>query len=192
MTQTENTLSAVIQYLSGENQTSLRKSLAQAAELTGRAIIDQRPPLCRVLLPLYRLFQDLRREAEEHIELQRTRLFPTLLNLERLQRTGGEPAFVLDEVLETIRMLSQGQLALSGILDDMRDLTRGYQPPPDSCASYHSLLKALSAIHVELLSQFQVENDLVFPRATELVHKFDRWAGGGLAAPVAHSSPAYR
>src|SRR5215469_12854058 len=50
----------------------LRRQLERAAELADLAVIEQKPPLCHVLLPVRRLFQEFRSELESYIELEET------------------------------------------------------------------------------------------------------------------------
>ena len=57
----------------------LRGQLRGAVELVGLVVIEQKAPLCQVLLPLRRLFQEFSSELECYIELEETSLFPNLL-----------------------------------------------------------------------------------------------------------------
>jgi iron-sulfur cluster repair protein YtfE (RIC family) len=149
-----------------KRHTFLREELAKAADLTGRVIIEQKPPLCHTLLPLYRLFQELRRDLEEYLDLEETGLLPRLREIETGVRTAGQPGSTTDDMVETVRILRHGQATLTGVLDEMQELTQGFLAPVDACDCYATLLEALAAIHGELLLLFRLEGDLLFPRTT--------------------------
>jgi regulator of cell morphogenesis and NO signaling len=149
----------------------LRKELAKAGDLAGRVIIEQRPPLCRTLLPLYRLFQELREDLEEYLELQEKSFIPLLVEIESGSRRATRPARATDGILETMRLLKHGQATLTSVLDEMGELTQGFLAPINACACYEALLESLAAIHGELLLLFRLESSLLFPRTAELAQQ---------------------
>jgi regulator of cell morphogenesis and NO signaling len=55
-----------------------------------------------------------------------------------------------------------------GVLRELRELTRGHQPPPDACASYRALLAGLDALEQDLHRHIHLENNLLFPQAIAL------------------------
>ena len=81
-------LTAVIRCVLKPHHSLLRKEVERAADLNSSVVVEQRPPLCRVLLPLYRLFQEFRRDLEDHLDSQDARLFPRLLEIEVALREG--------------------------------------------------------------------------------------------------------
>jgi len=135
----------------------LRGQLERAAELSDLAVIEQKPPLCHILLPVRRLFQELRAELESYIELEETDLFPkTLAHIE-----GHVPA---EGLPETVRLLMHGQDTLLRLLSEMCDLTGGFQTPGDSCHSYAEFLEVLRVIQTELIWEC-LESEALFPQA---------------------------
>jgi iron-sulfur cluster repair protein YtfE (RIC family) len=80
--QNQIALATVIRYVLKPHHSLLRKEVERAADLTGSVIVEQRPPLCRTLLPLYRRFQGFRLDLEDHLDAQDARLFPHLLDIE--------------------------------------------------------------------------------------------------------------
>ncbi len=142
----------------------LRKQLVRAIDFNSALVLERRQPLCAILLPLYRLFEQLRDELEDYLELEDADLFPSLLELD----AGRFPAA---DVAETIRLLKYGQAALSSVMSEMREITQGFLAPPGGCASYVGLLHVLAAIRTELLLQFQLENDQLFPDALRLARR---------------------
>lgn len=133
--------------------------------MAGLAVIEQKPPLCHVLLPVRRLFQEFRSELESYIELEETDLFPKAL---AHFGTGVAAA----DLPETVRLLMHGQDTLLRLLSEMCELTGGFQAPADSCHSYAELLEVLRAIQTELVWEC-LESEALFPRALSYAENFD-------------------
>jgi iron-sulfur cluster repair protein YtfE (RIC family) len=133
--------------------------------LADLAVIEQRPPLCHLLLPVRRLFQEFRSELESYIELEETDLFP-----KALAHSGGGVA--PGDLPETVRLLMHGQDTLLRLLSEMCELTGGFQTPADSCHSYAELLEVLCAIQTELVWEC-LESEVLFPRALSYAEGFD-------------------
>ncbi len=145
-----------------ERHAVLRTQLARADELAASVVIVQRPPLCRVLLPLHRLFQEFSAELESYLGLEENALFPDLLASFGSRLPAGD-------VIETVRLLKHGQEALSRVLSEMCELTQGFQPPEGVCLCYVELLDVLRAIQTELLLEFHREREALFPQALACV-----------------------
>lgn len=139
----------------------LRSQLGRAGELAASVVVEQRPPLCRFLLPLHRLVQEFSAELESYLELEENTLFPDLL-----ASFGRLPA---GDVIETVRLLKHGQEALSRVLSEICDLTQGFQAPDGVCLCYVELLDVLRAIQTELLLKFHREREMLFPQALSCV-----------------------
>jgi regulator of cell morphogenesis and NO signaling len=162
-------ISAVARCVLKPHHSLLRKEVARAADLTGSVVVEQRPPLCRTLLPLFRLFQEFRRDLEEHLEIQETRLFPRLAELEIALRLGELPGSSADDVSEALRLLKYGQTNITNVLDEMRELTHGFISPPSACDCYGELLDVLAAIQMEVASEIRMESNMLFAQAAQVV-----------------------
>lgn len=147
----------------------LRKEVGRAAELSGSVVVEQRPPLCSTLLPLYRLFQEFRREMENHFDNQESGLFPQLIELEAALRSGRISSVDADELAESLRMLQYGQALLTSVLEEMRELTHGFLAPGDACECYGELLDVLASIQMEMDSEVRMERRLLIPEAADLL-----------------------
>jgi regulator of cell morphogenesis and NO signaling len=136
----------------------LCSQLSKAVELLSRVVIEQRPPLCRVLLPLHRLFHEFSAELRSYIELEETDLVPNAMMALGPRATPGE-------LSETVRLLRHGQETLLRLLAEMCELTQGFLAPSGACLSYVQLLDALRSIQTELVREFRLENEVLSPRA---------------------------
>src|SRR5580658_5171982 len=124
--QNQLTLPAVIRCVLKPHHDLLRQEMERAADLIGSVVVEQRPPLCRILLPLYRIFSEFRSDLEEHLDSQDTRVFPRLLELEVSLREDEWPVAPAEDVAEALRLLNYGQLGLTREVDEMRELTHGF------------------------------------------------------------------
>ena len=169
--QNQLTLPAVIRCILKPHHDLLRKELERAADLTGSVVVEQRPPLCRILLPLYRLFSEFRGDLAEHLDLQDSRLFPRLLELEVALRDDAWPRNSAEDVSEALRLLQYGHIGLTRLLDEMRELTHGFIAPPGACECYGELLDVLAGIQMEVASEVRMEGAMLFPHAHDLVER---------------------
>lgn len=169
--QNQLTLPALLRCILKPHHALLRKELERAADLTSSVVVEQRPPLCRILLPLYRLFSEFRGDLAEHLDLQDTRLFPRLLELEVALRDGDWPLGSAEDVAEVLRLLQYGHIGLTRLLDEMRELTHGFIAPPGACECYGELLDVLAGIQMEIASEIRMESTMLFPQAHDLVER---------------------
>ena len=47
----------------------------------------------------------------------------------------------------------------------MREASKGYSAPPDTCVSYQALYQALAELEIDLHQHIHLENNILFPRA---------------------------
>jgi len=175
--QNQLALSAVIRCILKPHHSLLRKEMERAADLTGSVVVEQRPPLCRILLPLYRLFQELRSDLDDHLDSQDARLFPRLLEVEVALREGERRLHSTDDISEGLRLLKYGQTTLTRLLDEMRELTHGFIAPPSACECYGELLDVLAGIQMEVASELRMEASMLFPQAEELLERARHFQG---------------
>jgi regulator of cell morphogenesis and NO signaling len=163
-------LTAVIRCVLKPHHSLLRKEVERAADLNSSVVVEQRPPLCH-LLPLYRLFQEFRRDLEDHLDSQDARLFPRLLEIEVALREGERSFPCVEEISEALRLLKYGQISLTRELDEMRELTDGFMAPAGACECYGELLDVLAGIQMEVASEVRMEGSMLFPQAAELMER---------------------
>jgi iron-sulfur cluster repair protein YtfE (RIC family) len=189
-------ISAVAQCVLKPHHALLNKEVARAADLIGSVVVEQRPPLCRILLPLFRLFQEFRRSLEDHLEVQERRLFPRLIDLEIALQLGEQSGACADEVSEAMRLLKYGQIDVTNVLDEMRELTHSFVAPSGACECYGELLDVLASIQMEVASEIRMETNMLFEQAAELLEQARNLAarevalGHALRADVKLAEPA--
>jgi regulator of cell morphogenesis and NO signaling len=121
------------------------------------------------LEPLRRMFDTLSSELEPHMFKEERILFPYIIGLEQALTNGrpfGSPPF--GTVANPIRMMMVEHDNAGHLLKEMHELTWDYTPPADACMSYRTLYQALDELEKDLHEHIHLENNILFPRATEL------------------------
>ncbi len=140
----------------------LEARLAKVVEVHG-----SRHP--EVLRPLQPVFAALKGELEMHLRKEEMVLFPAIQELETAAAAGREaelPHF--GTVRNPIRMMEHEHESAGQALRTMRELTRGYAPPADACATYRALYAGLEELEKDLHTHIHLENNILFPRAAKL------------------------
>ena len=121
------------------------------------------------LAHIARLFARVAAEMTDHMAKEEQVLFPFIAAL-ALAAKGGRPApsAPFGTVANPIRLMESEHLFVGDALAEMRQLTGGFQPPDDACATYRVCLQELEAFEADLHAHVHLENNILFPRAAEL------------------------
>lgn len=107
-------------------------------------------------------FEQLRAELEPHLVEEEHRLFPMIRELADTDLTN-ETHTLLTEPIE--QMLHEHDRA-GELLERLRHITNGYAVPPDGCASYEALYRALEGLETDTHMHVHIENNRLFPMVT--------------------------
>ena len=158
-------LSEVVQHILDKHHAWLREELPLIGQLLKRML-----ELHGVrFLPLQRVFTHLRNELESHMRKEEKFLFPSILRMEQAVAAGGRiPKSPFGSVRHPILMMEQDHDVVSRDLDEIRDITYGYDLPADACMSFRALYRELQALEADLHTHMHLENNIVFPRTARL------------------------
>lgn len=118
------------------------------------------PSLVKVL----EVYQGMMEELAEHLMKEEQMLFPAIIRL-----AGGEAAAMpLDGAIAC--MLHEHDDAGTD-LEKLRELTNGFQPPPEACNTYRALFAGLAEMEADLHRHIHLENAVLFPSALALAAK---------------------
>lgn len=110
--------------------------------------------------------------AEEllfHLNKEERILFPYIEQLERSQKeSAAPPAACFGSVESPIRQMITEHEGAAGLLQEMREATRGFTPWAGACPSTAGLFYGLKAFERDLHEHVHLENNLLFPRAIAL------------------------
>jgi regulator of cell morphogenesis and NO signaling len=119
--------------------------------------------------PLERVFSQLKAELESHLGKEERVLFPAILRMETLRNAGKPvPRPPFGTVRNPISMMEHDHEQAMLHLDEMRDLTYGYDLPEDACHGLRMLYRELQALEADLHTHLHLENNILFPRAANL------------------------
>jgi regulator of cell morphogenesis and NO signaling len=155
----------VVHYIVAHHHAYVRQALPTIARHTlevTQAHGERHPELYDVAHLLHRLTRDmlLHMEKEEQI------LFPWIVDA---SRTGGQsPPAIFGSVVNPILMMEREHEAAADCVALIRELTGGYEPPPDASAMYRLWLEVLRAFDEDLRAHVHLENNILFPAAARL------------------------
>lgn len=117
-------------------------------------------------------FQILTFELLPHMMKEENILFPFIARLETAVTANRPAPFApFGQVRNPINMMMQEHEAAGEILAEIRTLTSDFSVPDDACFSYHTLYKELEELELDLHQHIHLENNILFPRASELERK---------------------
>ncbi len=125
------------------------------------------------------IFRQLRAELEPHLTREEQVLFPLIRRLAiEPQPTGDSGAADASSFLATtpcggsirnpISVMLREHDRAGDLLDRLRQLTGGYAPPADGCASYVAYYRALAEVEADTHLHVHKENNLLFPAVLAL------------------------
>lgn len=158
----------VVRYIVAHHHAYVRRALPSIARHTlevTQAHGDRHPELYDVADLLRRLTRDmlLHMEKEEQV------LFPWIV--EAANEGGRPPHAAFGTVVNPILMMEREHEAAGESVALIRELTDGYEPPHDACATYRLWLEELKAFDEDLRAHVHLENNILFPAAARLETK---------------------
>lgn len=119
--------------------------------------------------PVQRVFSRLKIEMESHMGKEERVLFPAILEMDALHRTGKPiPRPPFGSVRNPLTMMAHDHELAVQYLDELRDLTYGYGLPEDACHGQRMLYRELQAMEADLHRHIHLENNILFPRVAEM------------------------
>lgn len=88
--------------------------------------------------------------------------------IRQLAATGDAPASRLITLQGPIAQMLRDHDQAGELLERLRDLTAGYTVPPDGCASYTALYRALEELEADTHLHVHIENNRLFPMVADL------------------------
>ncbi len=162
------TLSELIGHILDKHHVYTKEEMARLEPLIDKVIAahgENHPEL----RSLGGLFQQLCGDLKPHMFKEEQILFPYILEMERASLQNRPAPFApFGTVNNPIRMMMMEHETVGGILRELRELSSNYTVPADGCISYQTLYQALEAFEQDLHLHIHLENNILFPRATEL------------------------
>lgn len=118
---------------------------------------SRHPELARVAELVTEIHDDL----VPHLAKEEQILFPAIEAW-----SDGQRSFPFGTLSNPVRMLMTEHDRAGELLEDLRAVTDGYQPPADGCASYASLYDRLEHLELDTHRHVHLENNVLFPAVT--------------------------
>ncbi len=121
------------------------------------------------LRPVQRVFSLLKAEMDSHMGKEERVLFPAILQMDALHTAGKPiPRPPFGTVRNPISMMEQDHELAIRYLDEIRDLTYGFDLPGDACHGLRMVYRELQAMEADMHRHFHLENNILFPRVKNM------------------------
>lgn len=156
----EWSLDFLTDYIVNNHHSFVRKMLPEIsfyAEKVARVHGERDPELLDILQNV-RL---LRSEMMEHLQKEEEELFPQIKELVTQKKTGSVKAAIVEALEEEHDKAGE-------LMAKIEELTNGFNPPENACASYRVLFQNLEGFQEDLHKHVHLENNILFPKALKL------------------------
>ena len=118
------------------------------------------------------LFQQVVDDLTPHMQKEELVLFPYLQQLTAARVSGNEPPRpFFGSVENPIAGMEADHEAVGKLVDTIRELSRDYTIPENTCASFKLLYGFLTEFEADLHQHIHLENNLLFPKARALARE---------------------
>ena len=110
-------------------------------------------------------FARVRADLEPHMVKEERMLFPMI---RELATSTAMPSFHCGSLRNPISVMLSEHDAVGDLLARLRQLTDGYTPPADGCASYVACFAAMAELEADTHLHIHKENNVLFPLVVQL------------------------
>ncbi|OFW23794.1 MAG: iron-sulfur cluster repair di-iron protein [Acidobacteria bacterium RIFCSPLOWO2_02_FULL_59_13] len=161
-------LSELIQHILDTHHAYLHSEMPRLEQMLAKVIAAHGEKHPESLQPLARLYAGLTTELWNHMGKEENILFPLIQQMEQASQGGRRAGPTGMSIESPIRVMEMEHESAGSALEQMRQVTDGYQVPADGCATYRALLEGLERLEADLHVHIHLENNILFPRALEL------------------------
>ncbi len=120
-----------------------------------------------------RLVDEVTAEFNAHLPEEERNMFVYIKQLVAAKNSGQPlPASTMGRFKDNLDALMKEHVSVGGKLDEIAEITKGYTLPSDACASYTLLYRMLHELEDDTHVHIHLENNILFPKATELEKSF--------------------
>ena len=120
------------------------------------------------MLKVFELFNAVNEELDLHMKKEELILFPRIIELEQLAASGKPININQTYIQSPITIMEHEHDHAGKLMEEIRELTQNYTPPPDACTTYRLSFAALQAFETDLHRHVHAENYILFPKALQL------------------------
>lgn len=112
-------------------------------------------------------FTAMASEMAQHMAKEELLLFPAI---HRLAAPNPPNSDTSQAIAAPVAQMMREHDNTGNDLEQIRQLSGDYTPPPDACATYRALYQGLAAFDLDMREHVHLENNVLFPRALALGH----------------------
>lgn len=153
----------LVEHIESVHHRYLWAELPRISALVDKIVIvhgDRHPELREV----QRLYALLRADLEPHLMNEEDVVFPMIRHLIGTSHQASPHPANIDAQLST---LASEHETVGGLLEELRSITDGYQPPADGCATYAACYRALGELEADTHLHVHKESNVLFPSLTD-------------------------
>jgi regulator of cell morphogenesis and NO signaling len=167
-------LSRLIQHIVRVHHQKVRQELPRLVEMAGK-VAAKRGDRAPELEQIEELLEKLRADMLDHIQKEEQVLFPFIAQMDQDSIVTYPPAHAcFRSVSFPIFMMEQKHVSANHIMDELRCLTRGFEPPEWACVTHIALFAGIREFESDLKQHVHLENDVLFPRAIQMEAELNR------------------
>jgi regulator of cell morphogenesis and NO signaling len=126
------------------------------------------------LLDILALFTQIKQEMTDHMFKEENILFPRIKELEKHNAENSPLTLAASGYIEApIAVMEHEHDSAGSLLEQIRNKTNNYTPPADACTTYRVAFASLQAFEADLHQHVHMENNILFPRAVEMINKLN-------------------
>ncbi len=149
----------LIDYIVQKHHAFMKKELPNTDKLINKILKVHYVDSGVLLSKLYKLFNVLKVELEEHLIKEEEIVFPLIKEYEE------KPSKALLEKIIQVIAETEGEHDQAGdILKEMRKITNRYEVPETGCRSFEITYEKLQEIEADLFQHIHLENNILFER----------------------------
>jgi regulator of cell morphogenesis and NO signaling len=114
------------------------------------------------LVEVYQVFSEMAQELAIHTHKEEADLFPAI---REIGSVGPEKRSLEDPV----HFMMIDHDSTMNAMERLRDLTSGFNPPPDACNTYRALFAGLAELEADTRQHLHLENNVLFPGALKQI-----------------------
>ena len=159
----------LIEYIKQNHHTYVRDAIPRISQWTNKVASrhgHDRPENVEIA----QLFEELAEEMLNHLEKEEKVQFPLVQSvLGKLNRGESVSDEVRAELQKLQNELESEHEKSAGILEKIEELSNRFSPPEWACMTYQLSYKELHDFQIDLHHHVHLENNLLFPKATQLI-----------------------
>lgn len=118
---------------------------------------------------LNQVFNSMAARLQKHLQYEEEIIFPYIRHIARAHRNNDTYGNLLVRTLrKPLENIEKEDEAINTLLNELAQLTSGYQPPQNACTNHQVVIYKLREFHEDMTQHQYLENKLLFPRAIDI------------------------